>query len=39
MWHQGRPQRHSPHAGLALQMEVSTVAVASIPVQKVGEEC
>jgi hypothetical protein len=28
-----------PIAGLALQLEVPTAAIASIPSQKVGEEC
>jgi hypothetical protein len=28
-----------PTAGLALQLEVPTVVTASIPGQKVGEEC
>jgi hypothetical protein len=28
-----------PMAGLALQLEVPTTAAASIPGQKVGEEC
>jgi hypothetical protein len=35
----GSSTKAFPTAGLALQLEVAMVAVASIPGRKVGEEC